>query len=1226
MNDVIKFGKKLFTFSVVAMTLAWSLGVSALVPSVVHAEGECPVLSAGDLVKLQGQTAVFLLNSQMERLYFPNGEVYKTWYTDFSGVNNLTQTCFSAYPQTATAPYGVSYRPGSMLIKEVVSPDVYVVEPNGTKSKIASEEIASALYGSDWAKKVRDTDSAWFTTVYPQVGSTVSTAKPHNGMLIKKSDSASVYFVQDGKLHMVEGTLGAAAASVQTVLDSVFAMVEDSGTTVTKATVLDTLANFGQSVTPTPSSNVAVSLSASTPATATLPMNATHVEFTKFNVSGSGTLDTVVLHRTGVGSYDDLSNVYLYDGSTRLTSGRTVSSDGNLVTFTNVKLALSSYAKTLTVVGDLSTQAASGDQEGFEVVEVNGKTISGVAGNIMPVGSVAISAVTVDNSGTSGTFALGASEVEVGRGTINAGIATHDVLVKSIALTNAGSLSNDYLANLKLTIGSTNVATAASMTGDKVVFTLATPYSITKGDTKTFTVYADNNGGRTADTVKLYVDETSDVVVTDVQFPLYGTDLTNSFASGDQTYTVTGGDITLSNSGPAAQNIGKNVTGVTVQNFSFTSTNAVTVKNTKVWVYLTSNGTTANTSTTNLNYVKNVKIVDTDDNNRTVVGPQAAFGTGTTLDGNGYYKVFTDSFDVAAATTRHFAVVVDIDTNMPSNYTVNTVVDFSGTNYVKYANNSQYVSAATIVPNTITGNKMTVAGAQLTVSRTTPPASPLVVKGASDIEALGVLLTTGSASDLKITSMKLRVFASSSAITGNDGDTAANTAVNTVSVYEEGSSTPIFTKNLSSSSGTIGAGGYYYVQATGLSYKLSAGVSKKLIVKLGLKDTISATTYVSVDLDADDDIDVETYADGKSVTENTTATINASSPVFATISSAGSMTVAVDGNTPTANVVLSGTTNKVMSIYKFTPSKESFTLTGAKFTVDSSTKANNISKVMVSYKNLAGTTVTKECYLNDAGTCTFTDGQLDAYFPVNQTSLVTVSANFATITGGADSTEDVKLGFLRSGDTFATSTASLTNDFILLGEASNSKLYGATDVASIPAFSDTTITAQAVHKTNVSVAKITLDSQGTLAQDPVGAFTFTSEAESGSNQNSTLGTVTVKLTGSLIAGSAGNNTAAVSIYSGTTFDSAHLMGSGTITGLDTSTSTQVDIALSSNNEWTGAKTVYVVVDTTDADFVDPSSTNSSLTTQLVSYTWDDGSVTAISPVAGIPLYGSTKTY
>ncbi|MFA6493401.1 MAG: hypothetical protein WCV58_04645, partial [Patescibacteria group bacterium] len=543
--------------------------------------------------------------------------------------------------------------------------------------------------------------------------------------------------------------------------------------------------------------------------------------------------------------------------------------------------------------------------------------------------------------------------------------------------------------------------------------------------------------------------------------------------------------------------------------------------------------------------------------------------------------------------------------------------------------NSQYVAAANIVPNTLTGNQMTVSGAQITVERTTPPSNTNVVKGASSVEALGVLMTAGTADDLKVTSLKLRVYASSTDITGtclsSGCNTAGNTAVNTVAIYEEGGTTPLATKNLSDLSGTVGAGGYYYVQYTGLNYKVPAGSPKKLIVKLGLKESISAETWVMVDLDPDDDMDVETFADGKSVTENSTALINTSSPVDVDIATAGTITVAVDGTTPTADVVLSGSLNKTISIYKFTPTKESFTLTGAIVTA-STGDADNISKVMVTYKNEAGVTVTKDCFLNASGECTFNDGQLDAYFPVNQTTLLTISANFATIDGGADSGDTVQLGLKKAATQFGAS-ANLTNDFILLGKSSNTKLYGVTNSIALV---DSSIANQTVRKTKVTVAES--DSSGTShtskAQDPVGVFTFTSEPELNNSQNSTLSSVTLQLSGSLIAAAAAgqNDTVTVYAYNGNSFDSGHLMGSADITGLGTSSSTALTLTLSSYNEWNGIKQVYFVVDTTDADFSDAAATTEKLTLTLSNFGWGDGSATAINPVSGVPVYGDTYSY
>lgn len=1237
MNNLLKLGKKIFTVGVASTTIFWSLGVAALVPAVATAATtvDCATVVAGDFVKANGAD-IWVVNADKSKSYFPHGDTFKSWTADSKYTfKYVTGDCLATFPAAGI----VAPRPGAYLLKDSATDKLYVTLADGKLAEV-SASAAAGIYGANYAltpaKGGRTIPAASGDMVnYSKSLSTtkVTEAAPTEGALV--SNGGKYYVVGASKSIREVSATGLTANKFQTKLAVALASTSgySAGTAVSamESTLADSTFGFkaapGTVVVPT-SGTASVSLASDSPAATAIPQDATHLDFLHFNVAGTGTLNEVQLHRIGLGAYSDFASVYLYDGNTRLTSGRTVSSDTNKVIFSNLKVALSGTPKTLRVVADLdTTNAVSGDVDGFEVVGANGTAVTGVTGALMSVGASSVSPVTVNYSGSTGSFALGASKVEVARGTISASSATNDVKVNALTLTNSGSLSNDYLANLKLTLGSSDVATAATMTGDKVVFTLATPYTITKGDTKTFVVYADSTGGRVSDTVKFYVDESSDLSVVDSQYNA-GANLTNSFTSGNQTYTLTGGDLTLSNNGPAASNIGKNVTNVVLQKFSFSASNNVTIKSTKLSIFLKDSVANALSTSTNYAFVKNVKIVDLDNNNQTVVGPQADFGTGTTVSGNSFYKVFTDAYDILAGKTRHFAVMADIDTSMPASYQVWSKVDYSGSNYVKYVDNSQYVDSAVIVPNTLTGNTMTVSGAQLTVSRATPPASASVVKGSTQ-NALGLLLTAGTSDDLKITSLKLRVFASTSAITGDNGDTAANAVVNTVSLWEDGATAPLMTKNLSDLSGTIGSNGYYYVTFTGLNYKLKAGDSKKLVAQLVLKDSITATRYVSVDMVPNDDIDVETFADGKSVTENSTSAINASSPVYLTVTTGGTVTVAVDGSTPLADVVLSGSATPVaMTTYKIRPTKENFTLVGAGLTASTGTYVD-VKKVVLTYKNKAGETVNKECFLNSSDVCTFSDGQLDAYLLKDQDNLVTVSAYFNSINDGAVSGDAVKVGFTKASSQFSSS-ANLANSFILLGEGSNSKQYGADNSITL---TDSTVNAKTVRKTSVAVAESDASSisHSTKAQDTVGVFTFTSAAEAGSNQNSTLGTLAVKLTGNLIAGAnSGNGTVAIYAYNGSTFDAAHLMNSSAtlVTTMTTGTSAQINIVLDQNNEWSGAKQVYLVVDTTDADFTDSSSNVEKLTTQLVTYSWGDGSAsyTNIAPVTGIPVYGKTYQY
>ena len=231
---MVKVAKKLFTMSVVAMTILWSVGVVALVPTTVNAV-DCPELEAGDLFRVPGNSAVYLLNADMERMYFPNAEVYKTWYADYSGIVEIPTTCVDAYPAPSVAPYGVNYRPGSRLVKVQISNSVYAISPENTKSKIGSEEVAKALYGDNWATLVRDVADVYWPNLV-NTGSEMTTAELHDGMLVKSGDT--VYSVDGGMLYEVDGDLGVAKNDVRTVSASLISDLEMASETMTAASLV----------------------------------------------------------------------------------------------------------------------------------------------------------------------------------------------------------------------------------------------------------------------------------------------------------------------------------------------------------------------------------------------------------------------------------------------------------------------------------------------------------------------------------------------------------------------------------------------------------------------------------------------------------------------------------------------------------------------------------------------------------------------------------------------------------------------------------------------------------------------------------------------------------------------------------------------------------------------------------------------------------------------------
>ncbi len=1005
--------------------------------------------------------------------------------------------------------------------------------------------------------------------------------------------------------------------------------------------------HYTGAVTPTPTSTpvgaLTVSLSANTPASATIPNYATGVSYVaaNFAASAASTITEVVVKRTGAGAAGDFANVYLYEGDTRLTNGRSVSSDTNTVTFSNLNLAVSAGAtRTLTVKADMGTAVAlTGKQNALSVTKVNGSDVTGVSGNIMNVGAVDIGAATIDNSSTSWSVNVGSSGAEVAKFTIAAG--NNDTKLHAITLTNNGTLQNNYITNLKLSSSSVELGSTAAMNGSKATIVLNSDYVVPKNQTKTFTVTADLTGGRRDDTIIFYVDQKADVNLIDSVYG-YGVNLTNSFDTGNQTVTMTGGKITLALNGPAAGTIGKNTINQNLLKVNVTSEPNITVKQIKLNLQMKLGGT-AITSGSNANWarIKNVKIIDTDSGTTTtLVGPLAAMTETTygTFATNKMYKVFSDTFDIAAGTTRHLAVQADIDTTFDTavSDSITADIDLNGTNYIYDNTAGQYVVAANVVPSTLAGNQQTVAAAALTVAKGNA-VNRTVVKGAS-VDGLNVVLTAGTADSLTLNKIIARIYADNDSISLFDnsgyGDTAANSAVSTVSLYE-GLTLVKGPVNLSLV-GTIGAsGGYYKAEFTSLNYGIAAGAQKNLTLKINTSTSTSAATYVAVDV-LRDATDIEVQDSKSNLLTNTTinAGVNtnlnlaaAPSPAI-TVSLGGSLTAAVDGTTPSADVVVSGSTGVEFTKYKFTATDDAFVITGMRIDNASADYDDNISKLTLVYpKDVAGTTETKDAYLS-SGTVTLADGQMNMYVPKDKTAVLTIKGDLNTIANGADSGDLPKF-------TIYTSSNLLTTAFVAVGEASGTKVYGTTASSSGGAVTllNTSVNQQTVRKTKV-VAKLASDSpasgsHSTSAQDLVAAFQFDATAEPNSSQNTTLTQVTTQITGSLISDVNPAGTVAVTFYtSASSFDAGHALNSSpvNIAGVDNGSSTATAIDFDVHNEFSSTLKIYAVIDTTISPFSDPAQTDSKLVMRITSFKWSDGSTTNITPVTGVPVIGNTLSY
>ncbi len=722
----------------------------------------------------------------------------------------------------------------------------------------------------------------------------------------------------------------------------------------------------------------------------------------------------------------------------------------------------------------INSSALISRQDAFNLVSINGAEVTGVNGNMMTYANVPVATATISNTSTSWSVGMNSAGVELAKFSVQESSGASDLIIHAITLRNNGTIDNSHIKNLVLKVGSTQLATCSNLTVDKAVFSFSTSYTVPQGQTKNFVVYGDVTGGRTNEAIQFYMEEDSDLNAVDGTYG-FGPILTNNWdQSSDaktQTVSISGAQVTISFGGPAASKYTQASTAKEFLNFSISSGKSLTVKKTKVSIIVKAAGAGALENDADYGRVKNIKIVDASSGNA-LVGPLSSANSGTTWSGSvntGYYKVFSDQFEITGGSARNLKVVADIDANFTSDKTIEMSVDFSGSNYFYDTESNQYVLASNVIPNALSGNKMTIAGASLTLVKASTPVSTTVVKGAQNVEALGIILTAGVGDSVTLTKLSVRVYADSDGAFNNSGygDTAANTIVQTLSLYDDAGSLIKGPVNLTSS------GSYYKAEFSNLTYAIAAGVQKKFIVKANLLNTFYSTKYFAMDLLPSSDVEAEdskqNYIDFSSQTANFNLTASPS-PVI-TCSQAGSLSAGVDPGTPVEGIVVAGTSGVVFAKYKFSATNEAMIIKNLKLANSNATYDRNFNNVILSYENSAGNTEEKSTFFS-GGYASFSGDQLGIHVPKDDSAVLTIKADILSTSSGAQSGDVPKI-------TLVTSGGNLTDDFVAEGASSGNRIYGASNTI---ALDNANVGQMIVRKSSPTLASATLsDSEKLLS-------------------------------------------------------------------------------------------------------------------------------------------------
>ncbi len=680
--------------------------------------------------------------------------------------------------------------------------------------------------------------------------------------------------------------------------------------------------------TPTPSAGTSLTVTAaSQPANSIAPRGATRVPFTRFTVTagadGDVTLNSVVAERTGLASDGNVSGVMLLDeNGTQIGVTRTLNSNHQTTVGEPVTIAKGT-SKTFTIAVNRSS---SGDEAGavmsMSVVAVNAS--ASVVGSLPIVGAnhtinttLTLGSVTAARGaldpGASQTKEVGTLNYNFSSIKLTAGSA-EKILLKSIRWNQTGSASaNNDIKNVKTTVDGTSYDTVVSADGK--YYTTVFPGNgilIDKGASKDITIKGDivSGSGRTVD---FDIAKRTDIYMVGETFG-YGitAGLASSAASADSgavnnaddyyydafQVTVSTGSMTVSVwTGVSAQNISSNQNNQTIAGF------AVDVKGEPISVAsMVFNLYHVESSGSAVTYadVTNVSLVD--QNGTVLAGPKDAGDGG--VDAVNGTLTFTDTVTFPVGVTN-----VTLKAKLSSDFDTNDTIAASTTPGSGWTSVTGQVTGNTITPtpsSVLTGPTMTVKAGALTVSVSSVPIAQTVIAGSSQFEfARYIFDATSSGEDVRITSVPLYYDTS-----------GTRTDLTNCKMYD---GTTVLNDSNTLNPSTSDTASSTTLTFSGAGVTIPKGTSKTFSMKCDLRSGATGTYWWGIDAGQNSSFTgVSGLTSGTTIAE----TFTDGSGQIMTAASGGSLTPALDANSPGYKIVSSGTTGVELARIKYSATNE----------------------------------------------------------------------------------------------------------------------------------------------------------------------------------------------------------------------------------------------------------------------------------------------------------------
>lgn len=686
-----------------------------------------------------------------------------------------------------------------------------------------------------------------------------------------------------------------------------------------------------------------IGLAPTTPASRAIVVGAAQISMTRWAfTAGSGSdvvITTLKAHRSGISADGEAGNIYLYDGDTGdyvsqysgLGSGVvTFSSSAGLFTVKagmtrNIELRMdvsSSASNNHTMAwgltdgtGDIVAQTPAG----VAVTETGNFPMTGNAMSFVSVSSPSIATLTTAVVTTGSTVNAGTTGYLAGSFTAQA--SNSAVLVDRIILSQTGTAASTDITNVKLvTSGGTQIGSIVSgLTADgKAVFALATPYEIPSGVTVQVNVYSDVIGGVNR-TLQWKVLNLRDIIGRDKTYNVgVNPSATVSMTSTTiQTGTLT---ITLDPSSPTG-NLAKGQSNVTLAKFKVSaygeqvkvlwipfSIKAATssaiatlplVNSAVQNVYLVDDagnqiGSTITSPTGNFAYTAGSNMIWDSNANGTAAATTAGAGTAAQAAAFGS-STSNINYLLPANTTRVWSLKADVQTTLSA-----SVSSLIGALVAGSSNYQGQVSVSNGSTTGVTANSLSIASNPFQGKINQAMGATNLVISQSGARIASFLMSASSAeginiSTLTVTSSSTFSFANLKAFVNGVqfGDTKGS--LSTATNYTFSGAAPV----------VIPAGGNVTVDVYADILSGASNLGSSFYIRLTGASAVGALTSTSqtlVDTSGNTISDTANQVNGQGITINT---------------SGGTLTVAIDGATPSARQLVMGSTGNILGTWRF---------------------------------------------------------------------------------------------------------------------------------------------------------------------------------------------------------------------------------------------------------------------------------------------------------------------